>query len=112
MYEYYHLLSGQDLPLRDQDYIHEFMPEHNGYEFINFDNTELQENRQIRERVSHYHVFSNISFRRYQNPIGVFFAKALRKTEELSQRFLRVDLYKNRVVKYGSQWFSIDDDLV
>ncbi|GHN49618.1 hypothetical protein ME800_12270 [Lactobacillus delbrueckii] len=110
-YEYYHLLSGQDLPLQSQDYIHKFMSEHKGYEFINFDDRKLQTYRQIRERVSHYHICSDVSFRRYHTTIGIFFAKALRKLEEISQRLLKIDKYKNKVIKYGSQWFSIDDDL-
>ena len=110
-YEYYHLLSGQDLPLQTQDYIHKFMSEHRGYEFINFDDEKLQKDRQIRERVSHYHIFSDVSFRRYHNPVGIFFAKSLRKLEEISQRLLKIDKYKNKIIKYGSQWFSIDDDL-
>lgn len=110
-YEYYHLLSGQDLPLQSQDYIHKFMSEHKGYEFINFDDRKLQTDRQIRERFSHYHICSDVSFRRYHNVLGVFLAKALRKLEEISQRLLKIDKYKNKVIKYGSQWFSIDDDL-
>lgn len=35
-YAYYHLLSGQDLPIKDQDTIHAFFEEHNGKEFLNY----------------------------------------------------------------------------
>jgi hypothetical protein len=35
-YEYYHLLSGQDLPIKSQDYIHDFFDRHNGLEFIHY----------------------------------------------------------------------------
>ena len=33
-YEYYHLISGVDLPIKTQDEIHEFFREHYGKEFI------------------------------------------------------------------------------
>lgn len=33
-YDYYHLLSGVDLPLKSQDYIHQFFEEHRGKEFV------------------------------------------------------------------------------
>ena len=35
-YDYYHLLSGMDLPIKDQDTIHAFFDAHSGTEFINF----------------------------------------------------------------------------
>ena len=35
-YEYYHLISGVDLPIKTQDEIHEFFREHYGKEFIYF----------------------------------------------------------------------------
>ena len=35
-YEYYHLLSGVDLPLKKQDNIHIFFKQNNGKEFIRF----------------------------------------------------------------------------
>lgn len=35
-YLYYHLLSGDDLPLKTQDYIHDFFEKNSGYEFISF----------------------------------------------------------------------------
>lgn len=35
-YQYYHKLSGVDLPIKSQDYIHRFFDEHEGREFIGF----------------------------------------------------------------------------
>ena len=37
-YEYYHNLSGQDLPIKSQDYIHDFFHFHAGKEFISYNN--------------------------------------------------------------------------
>lgn len=35
VHDYYHLLSGQDLPIKPQDYIHDFFDRHKGKEFLN-----------------------------------------------------------------------------
>ena len=35
-YLYYHLLSGVDLPIKSQDYIHEFFQKNYGKEFVGF----------------------------------------------------------------------------
>ena len=35
-YQYYHLISGVDIPLKSQDYIHNFFDRHNGREFLGF----------------------------------------------------------------------------
>ncbi len=39
-YAYYHLLSGQDLPIKSQDYIHQFFHEHQGKEFVGINHGE------------------------------------------------------------------------
>lgn len=36
-YKIYHLLSGQDLPLHSQDYIHDFIDRHPNQEFLEFE---------------------------------------------------------------------------
>lgn len=35
-YAYYHLLSGTDLPIQKQEYIHNFCARHTGKEFVGF----------------------------------------------------------------------------
>lgn len=35
-YAYYHLLSGTDLPIKSQDYIHAFFQQNAGKEFVGF----------------------------------------------------------------------------
>ena len=40
-YQYYHLLSGVDLPLKSQDYIHDYLDRHDGEEFIGYTWTEM-----------------------------------------------------------------------
>jgi len=36
VYQYYHLLSGVDLPIKSQNYIHDFMDANNGKEFVGY----------------------------------------------------------------------------
>ncbi|MDO4692055.1 MAG: beta-1,6-N-acetylglucosaminyltransferase [Porphyromonadaceae bacterium] len=50
-YGYCHLLSGVDLPLKSQDYIHSFFKEHAGKEFVGFycgDDAESSIDRKVR----------------------------------------------------------------
>ena len=39
-YDYYHLISGVDMPLKSQEEIHRFFDENAGYEFVDFDDFE------------------------------------------------------------------------
>ena len=53
-YVYYHLLSGADLPIKSQDYIHEKCAEMRGTEFIAFADAPQSE---IDYRVQHFFLF-------------------------------------------------------
>lgn len=54
-YDYYHFLTGQTYPLKDQNYIHSFFDQRKGKEFIGFDNT-----KDYSDRVRYIHLFSEI----------------------------------------------------
>ncbi len=43
-YKYYHLLSGNDMPIKSQDFIHSFFDKNEGKEFIGFSNKYFREN--------------------------------------------------------------------
>lgn len=98
-YEYYHLLSCSDLPIRNQDYIHKFF-EQNKYEFIEF--APIYDS--IYEfRISKYHF--NMS------------NKILKKFEpilELIQYKLKINRIKNSGFKIykGSEWASLSNEFV
>ena len=55
-YQYYHLLSGADLPIKTQKEIHDFFEENNGKEFIHFGTEQYQ--KDIQERYNQYHFFT------------------------------------------------------
>ena len=103
-YAYYHLLSGVDLPLKSQDYIHRFCEAHAGKEFIGYTLTEMTP--ELSRRMQRWHLFPR-RFSRRRNGYSVLRAMALRVQEALGIR-------RNRGIEFkkGSQWVSITDGLV
>lgn len=55
-YDYYHFLSGVDLPIKSMQQIHNFFEMYSGQEFIHFDKKIVDENSY--DRVFYYHFFS------------------------------------------------------
>lgn len=107
-YDYYHLLSGDDIPLRPLDKIYDFFERHAGEEFIsvNWEATNKPDTG-IYNRIRYFNLF--------QNRIGHGTATVKRFLWELQlilkniQRKCRIDRC-NRIsfqLGKGSQWFSI-----
>lgn len=98
-HQYYHLLSGMDLPIKSQDEINEFFDKYNGLEFVDEDLPQISEAALSRVKYRHK-----------------FFGKAgsmkdiLGALETKGQKFLGVDRtkkYGNIVFQKGRNWFSI-----
>lgn len=106
-YDYYHLLSGVDLPLRSSEYIHAFFEKHAGKEFIHFCTPEFCVSDNVKDRIQYYYFLQDMVGRApgWLNVVS----KCLRKM----QRILGVNrLHRNEFeVKCGSQWFSITHEL-
>lgn len=105
-YDYYHLLSGVDLPIKSQDYIHEYFEKNGDTQYIGF-----VRNHQYEYRVKYYHFFtSRQRFRDMSilNKIKYLINDLLLKV----QKFLNIDRTKkyNIEIGKGSQWFSITND--
>lgn len=98
-YDYYHLLSGMDLPIKSQDDIHRFFDANKGKEFVNL--WELKKSNLSRFR--YFTIFPEGEGRFCTRIINHIF-KGLQMT---------VGYRINRDVDFrmGSQWFSITDDL-
>ena len=106
-YEYYHLISGVHLPLKDQDYIHNYFKNCNQQEVLQIMPTNKEE---ILFKLKRYHLF----VRNYMNPNNV-----IRTVDKLLWRsilyfekrlnFSRGD--KDTYVK-AAQWASITDKAV
>lgn len=110
-YAYYHLLSGADLPLKNQDEIHDFFRKMDGTEFLNFDYPVPREIDM--RRIRKYYFFQEIYGRNRKNPICVFFFvidKLLGKLQDTC----KVNRYRgetNLSIQKGANWFSITDNL-
>lgn len=103
-YQYYHLLSGVDLPIKSQNYIHDYFNKHEGEEFIGYTWTEMPD--EFRRRVQCWHLFPE-RFKSKNLCIKALRASFLRLQEVLG-------LYRNKDVdfKKGSQWISITEGMV
>ena len=97
-HSYYHLLSGQDLPIKSQDYIERFFKVHDGIEFIGFDNNKFQ----YYDRV------------RYFYPLQEFVGRnnnIVTKGIKYVQKYLGVQRNRGICFQKGANWFSITDSL-
>jgi len=102
-YDFYHLLSGEDLPVKNQDYIHHFFDENKGKEFIRFESTCFLHS----ERVHQYHFFQRLIGKPESHPY----------LYSLEHHFLqlqkKIGIRRNKSIQFqkGTNWFSITDDL-
>lgn len=103
-YDYYHLVSCSDMPIKSKTEIDKFFTENNGKLFVGF------APRQIRENSEYFHFFS--TYRRLKSSLGSKIFKRLAKLEFGVQRLLKVNRLKNcpYEVKKGCDWYSITHD--
>lgn len=112
-YDYYHIISGADLPLKNNQEIDEFFEKHNGKEFILYDDKALIEKPEITRRTKYYHFLQNYRRRykqKWKNDLFTFLERILL----VFQIIIHVNRVKNSdwLIKYGSNWVSITDDFV
>lgn len=112
-YDYYHMMSGQDLLLVSSSKFDEFFAKNNGKEFVDFKDYQNEHDPEIKRRTKLYHFLQNYRRRfkcQFLNEIFIFFERCLLA--------LQIVLCVNRVknlnwkIKLGSNWVSITDDLV
>lgn len=102
-YAYYHLLSGTDLPLKSQDYIHRFLSANQGREFIGYTLTAVTS--ETERKAQRWHLFPR-QFRSKNVLIRALRAGFLRIQELLG-------IKRNRCVEFkkGSQWVSVTHEM-
>ena len=108
-YDYYHLLSGVDLPLKSQKEIRSFFESAYPKNFIKFDDRAIQSGSFL-HRVRTYHLFQDY----FGLNTGVL-PGFLRRLENLSLRFQEIIgvQRKQYIIPYkGTNWFSITHELV
>ncbi len=103
-YTYYHLLSGVDMPIRSQDFIHDFFTQHSGYEFIGF--SEYDSRDEIDRKVRRYHLFS-AHFKG-----GNLLHTAVRALLLQLQIITGILRHKKVEFKKGSNWVSVTEAFV
>lgn len=99
-YDYYHLLSGSDLPIKRHEEIESWFIKNNGKEFIHFESYELC------ERAQKYRFFNGLIIR--TNNIKV---KQKLKSLERKSLDLQDKLKVKRKYYCGANWFSITHEL-
>lgn len=109
-YAFYHLLSGQDLPINTQDYIHNFFDSHIGMNFVQFEDGIFED--KYSDRVHCYHPFQQTlgreSDRRLpgKHPFKWLVSRSVRFAQKYCCRVNdKIDFQK------GSNWWSISDSL-
>lgn len=97
-YEYVHLISGADLPIKSNNQIHAFFKENNGLQFVHF--TDDKATKESENRIRYYHLF-----RRHRNILTKILAQIALRVQML----FGVDRLKNINIKVqkGCNWFSI-----
>lgn len=100
-YSFFHLISGEDLPIKPIKEIHSFFETNNGKNFLNFENKKFK----YESRIRYYYFFQDILGRRKINFL-------LNKVGQKIQEILKVKRNKNINFQKGTQWVSINKDLV
>ena len=101
-YQYYHLISGVDLPIKSQDYIHNFFDLNENIQYVRF--AEKWDN----SRVNKIHILNklnrsnNLLLIRIKNLFNLPFNYLYGKGYDYTQKF-------NYTIEKGDNWFSITD---
>lgn len=109
-YDYYHLISGADLPLCSQHEIHNFFEKNAGKEFVRYWGREFPEKCQY--WISCYHPFQKFlrcSKKPYINKIYENISYGFVKLQQLLG--INRIKYLNIVFQKGATWFSITHNL-
>ena len=108
-YSYYHVVSGVDLPIKSQDYIHEFCKIHQGKEFVDFEN-EPHNIEDLKRKISKYHILTK--YYRDNNYIRFRLCNALRKFCLYLQDKLNYNRSEDMEFKKGSNWVCVTHNFV
>lgn len=102
-FDYYHLLSGVDLPLKTQNEIVQFFEEHKGKEFVSFWNTPAHQ-KDLNRKISFYYFFTK---HRRRGEKWHALTVPLFNVVLAFQKLLGIRRKKEMEFKKGPNWFSI-----
>lgn len=98
-YDYYHLLSGMDMPIKSQQRVHEFFDAHKGKEFLNL----WEFKKSTLSRFRYFTVFPEGE--------GKFRTRIINHIFKGLQMAVGFRINRDVDFRFGSQWFSITDAL-
>lgn len=113
-YAYYHLMSGQGLPLVNQDKVHAFFDNHLHHEFLQYQTQSLVDTN---DKLN-FHLFINNyddgihSEHSGKNILIKLFFSSYRQIERVIDRLIPEHKIPINRVSAASSWVSIDDKLV
>lgn len=102
-YDYYHLLSGLDLPLVNQDIIHNFFDKNPNKEFITY--SVALTPKQLQMRI-HNHHFTK-SFRSNNKVLKLYHKIENKVYSVIPERKIPIEK-----IKFGSNWVSLENNIV
>ena len=105
-YDYYHLISGQDLPIQSTEEINSFFEKNKGKQFI--ETFSLSE--ACMDRVKYFYFAQERMGRKELKDLGLFLKLIMKATYVIQNR---LKLYRNRKISFmrGANWFSITHEL-
>lgn len=103
-YMYIHLLSGVDLPLKSQNYIHDFFCINEGLEFVGFSKGQFNE-RDLKRKTEYIWILTK--YLKTENRGLYIVSKIVRKLFLLVQSLFSYRKRYDIEIKKGSSWFSI-----
>ncbi|ATO45698.1 hypothetical protein C5L30_001298 [Companilactobacillus farciminis] len=114
-YSYYHLLSGQDLPIQNQNYIHTFFDKHPNKIFLTIVPFETFKKNKIMSRVKYHYKF--IKYYSHSNPhkLERIFFKLLEHINFIYQNLNGTAARRLKSlpkIGYSSNWISLNEDAV
>ena len=107
-YQYYHIISGVDLPLKSNKYIHDFFNLNKGKEFVGFVNDKSLETQLYKVRYYHF-------FMRYYRGNNRYLRLILRILRNLILKFEEIfHISRNKEYTYmkGANWLSVTNNFV
>lgn len=110
-YDYYHFLSGADLPIKKMSFILGFFEKWKGKEFVHFVDNKVNE-KEIIERVKYYQYFHRLRFESKNKYIKVL-GRILYRGNLKIEKMLGINRMEKGVeYRYGSNWSSLSKDFV
>lgn len=109
-YAIYHLISGVDLPVKSQDYIHDIIRKHPHTEFIDFAYG-VHNSKDLVRKTRYYHCFIPYRFSHKKNRMVRNLASLCGRLLLCFQQFLRVRRSFDMPIRKGANWCSITHEL-